>query len=163
MIQINRGLPYLRRNAQSYSTEELNKIIVKSLTPKARQKYFGRQQRQPCQYDCHFGPHVDHWRKVSINAQDGSIGTTTKERSQGTKIETVNRKTKENQTMENQTMESQRGVKILVESTTVNMTGAIAPTTRIRDLKVKATRKRRRVRKRTYIPPRGPTQQPRKL
>ena len=41
LIQINRMLPFLGVRAKSYDVEELNKIIVKSLSPKAMQKYVG--------------------------------------------------------------------------------------------------------------------------
>ncbi len=34
-------LPYLGIGAKSFNTEDLNKIIVKSLSPKAMQKYVG--------------------------------------------------------------------------------------------------------------------------
>jgi hypothetical protein len=39
LIQINQMLPYLGIGAKSYNAENLNKIIVKSLSPKAMQKY----------------------------------------------------------------------------------------------------------------------------
>ena len=41
LIQINRMLPYLGIGAKSYDAKNLNKIIVKSLSPKAMQKYVG--------------------------------------------------------------------------------------------------------------------------
>ncbi len=39
LIQINQMLPFLGVRAKTYNVEELNKIIVKSLSPKAMQKY----------------------------------------------------------------------------------------------------------------------------
>ncbi len=41
LIQINRMLPYLKIGAKSYDAKNLNMIIVKSLSPKAMQKYVG--------------------------------------------------------------------------------------------------------------------------
>ncbi len=41
LIQINQMLPYLGIGAKSYDVENLKKIIVKSLSPKAMQKYVG--------------------------------------------------------------------------------------------------------------------------
>jgi hypothetical protein len=41
LIQINRMLPYLGIGAKLYDAKNLNKIIVKSLSPKAMQKYVG--------------------------------------------------------------------------------------------------------------------------
>jgi hypothetical protein len=41
LIQINRMLPYLGIGAKSYDADNLNKIIVKSLSPKAMKKYVG--------------------------------------------------------------------------------------------------------------------------
>ena len=41
LIQINRMLPFLGIRAKSYGVEDLNKIIVKSLSPKAMLKYVG--------------------------------------------------------------------------------------------------------------------------
>ncbi len=38
-IQINRLMPYLGIYAHQYTIKEMNKIIVKSLSPKAIQKY----------------------------------------------------------------------------------------------------------------------------
>jgi hypothetical protein len=41
LIQINQMLPYLAIGAKSYNAKNLNKIILKSLSPKAMQKYVG--------------------------------------------------------------------------------------------------------------------------
>ncbi len=41
LIQINRMIPFLGTSARKYSIEDLNKIIVNSLTPKAMYKYMG--------------------------------------------------------------------------------------------------------------------------
>jgi len=43
LIQINKMLPYLGLQAKSYDIGDLNKIIVKSLSPKAMGKYVGEE------------------------------------------------------------------------------------------------------------------------
>jgi hypothetical protein len=43
LIQINKMLPFLGLQAKSYDIGDLNKIIIKSLSPKAMGKYVGEE------------------------------------------------------------------------------------------------------------------------